>query len=55
MYIKEMLNLHKHTQHTFISDSFGVVLFCNLGGEGRRGWEVSVKNGVRIKHMVTLD
>ena len=27
-----------HT-HTLISDPFGVVKFCSLKGEGRRGWE----------------
>ena len=50
-----MPNLHTHTQHTFINDSFGVVKFCSLRGEGRRGWEVRDKNGVRMKHMITLD
>ena len=28
---------------------------CCLRGEGRRGWEGRVKNGVRMKHMITLD
>ena len=51
-----MPNLHTHTQHTFIGVSFGVIKFCNLRGEGRRGWEVRVKkNGVRMKHMITLE
>ena len=40
-----------HTQHTLISDLFGVVKFCSLSGEGRGGWEGRVKNGVRMKHM----
>ena len=44
-------NQHTHT----ISDSFGVVKFCSLRGEGRRGWERRVKNGVRMKHMITVD
>ena len=34
--------------------SFGVK-FCSLRGEGRRGWEGRVKNGVRMKHMITLE
>ena len=49
MYVKEMPNLHTHTQHILISDSFGVVKFCSLRGEGR------VKNGVRMNHMITLE
>ena len=44
-----------HTQHTLINDSFGVVKFCSLKGEGRRGWEGMVKNGVRKKHMIILE
>ena len=43
-----------HTQHTLISDSFGVVKFGSLRREGRRGWKGRVKNGVRMKHMITL-
>ena len=50
-----MPNLHTHTQHALNSGSFGVVKFCSLRGEGRRGWEVRLKNGVRMKHMITLD
>ena len=50
-----MPNLHTHTQHTLISDSFGVVKLCSLRGEGRRGWEGVVKYGVRMKHMITLE
>ena len=42
------------TQHTLIIDSFGVVKFFSLRGEGRSGWEGRVKNGVRMKHMITL-
>ena len=49
-----MLN-RNHTQHTLISDSFGAVQFFSLKGEGRRGWEDRVKNGARIKHMITLE
>ena len=41
--------------HTLISDSFGVVKFCSLREEGRMGWEGRVKNGVRMKHMITLE
>ena len=48
--MKEIPNLY-----TLISDSFGVVEFCSLRGEGRRGWYGRVKNGVRIKHMITLE
>ena len=44
-----------HTQHTFTIDSFEVVKFFILRGEGRRGWERRVKNGVRIKHVITVD
>jgi hypothetical protein len=44
------------TQHTLIIDSFGVVKFFSLRGEGRNGWvgEGRVKNGVRMKHMITF-
>ena len=52
--MKEMPNLHTHTQHTLISDPFGVVNFCSLRGEGRRGWKGRVKKGVRMKHMIIL-
>ena len=41
--------------HTLINDLFAVVKFCSLRGEGRRGWEDRFKNGVRIKHMITLE
>ena len=44
-----------HTQHTLISVSFGVVKFCSLRWEGRRGWEGRLKNGVRMEHMITVD
>ena len=50
-----MPNLHINTQHILISDPFGVVKFCSLRGEGRRGWDGRIKNGVRMKHMITLD
>ena len=51
-----MPNLHTHTHNThLINDSFGVVKFCSLRGEGRKGWEGRVKNGVRMKHMITLE
>ena len=49
MYVKKMPNLLTHTQLTLISGSFGVVKFCSLRGEGR------LKNGVRMKHMITID
>ena len=55
MYVKEIPNLYTHTPHTLISDSFGFVKFCSLRGEGKRGWEGMVKNGVRMKHMITLE
>ena len=51
MYVKKMPNLHTHTQHTPLSDPFGVV---KLRGEVRRSWEGRVKNGVRMKHMIKL-
>ena len=47
-----MPNLHTHT---LISDSFEVVKFCILRGQGRTGLEGRVKNKVRIKHMITLE
>ena len=50
-----MPNLHTHTQHALISGSFWVVMFCSLRGEGRRGCEGRLKNGVRMKQMITLD
>ena len=50
MYVKEMPN-----QHTLISVSFGVVKLSSLRGEGRRGSECRVKNGVRMKHMFILE
>ena len=49
-----MPNLHT-TQHALFSDSFGVVKFCSLRGEGRRGWQGRVKNGLRMKQMITLE
>ena len=51
MFVKDMPILH--TQHTLISDSFGAVMFCSLREEGKGGWEGKVKNGVRMKHMIT--
>ena len=45
MYVKDTPNLHTHTH----LGSFGVVKFCSLRGEGRRGWEGRLKNGVRMK------
>ena len=44
-----MPNVHTHTQPALISGSFGVVTFCSLKGEGRRGWEGRLKNGMRMK------
>ena len=49
-YVEEMPNLH-----TLISVSFGVVKFCILREEGRRGQEGKVKNGIKMKHMITLE
>ena len=50
---------YTHTHNTnslgFICDSFGVVKFFRLRGEGRKGWEQRVKNGVRMKHMIPVD
>ena len=43
-----MPNLHTaHNTHSFM-DPFRVVKFYSLRGEGRRGWEGRVKNGVRM-------
>ena len=53
MYVNDIPNLH--TQHTLISYPFGLVMFCSLRGEGRRDWESRVKNGVKMKHMFTLE
>ena len=53
-YVKEMPNLHSHTHNSHSLISFGVVKFCSLRGECRRGWEGRVKNDVRMKHMITL-
>ena len=50
-----MPNLHTQTTHTHISYSFGVVKSCRIRGQGRRSWEVRVKNGVRMKHKITLE
>ena len=55
MYVKEMPNLHKHTQYALKSGSFGVVKFCIFRGEGRRGWGGRLNNEVRMKHIITLD
>ena len=53
--MKEMPNLHTHTQRALISSSFGIVKYCSLRGKGRREWEGRLKNVVRMKHMITLD
>ena len=55
MYVKEMPNFHTHTHNKHSLGLFGVVKFYSLRGEGRRGWEGRLKNGVRMKHMITLD
>ena len=44
---------HYTYSHLFVL--FGVVKFCSLRGEGRRGWEGLLKNGVRMKHLITVD
>ena len=52
-----MPNLHTHTQHTFISDSFWIVKFCSLSGEGRRqGMETLFRNiqNTGIRHYSAL-
>ena len=41
--------------YALISGSVGVVKFCSLRGEGRRDLESKIKNGVRMKHIITLD
>ena len=38
-----------HTQHKLITGSFGVVKLYSFRGEGRKGWEGRLKNGVRMK------
>ena len=40
---RDAKSAHTHNTHS-----------CSLRGEGRRGWEIRVKNGVRMKHMITL-
>ena len=37
--------------HTLISVLFGVIKFCSLRGEGRRGSEGRDKNRVSMKHI----
>ena len=49
-----MPNHHTHTTQTHLG-IFKVVKFCSLRGEGKRGWEGRVNDGVRMKHMFTLD
>ena len=39
----------RDAKSTHTHDSFGVVKFCSLRGEGRRGREGELKNGVRMK------
>ena len=34
---------------------FGDVNTCGLRGEGRRDWEVGLRYGVRMNHMITLE
>jgi hypothetical protein len=48
-----MPNLHTHNKQK--SETVGVVTFSSLSGKGRIGWEGRVKNGVRMKHMITLE
>ena len=50
-----MPHLHTYTHHTLIGYYFGVVKFCSLSGEDRMGWEGRVKNGGRMKYMITLE
>ena len=45
---------HSNTQHTLISDSFGVVKSCSVRGEGRRDLEEGLRYGVKMNHMITL-
>ena len=37
--------------------SFGVVKYSSFRGKGKmgKGWEGRLKNGVRMKHMITVD
>ena len=49
-YVKEMPNLHTHS----LVIHLGVVKFCGLRGEDKRGWEGRIKNGVRRKLMITF-
>ena len=44
----KICQIQTHTTHLLVVN-LGVVKFCSLRGEGR------LKNGVRIKHMITLD
>ena len=34
---------------------FGDVLTCGLRGVGRRDWEVGLRYGVRMNHMITFE
>ena len=46
--------MSNHTKHTLIIDSFGVVKYCSLRGEGRKDSEVDIRYAVKINHMITL-
>ena len=43
-----------HIIHTLISDSFGVVKYCGLRGEGKRDKEEGLRYGVKVYHMITF-
>ena len=56
LHFMKKLSLYIVSNHRiFFQNRFIWVLkFCSLRGEGRRVWEGRVKNGVRMKHMITL-
>ena len=51
--VKEMSYLYTNV-HTLISDYFGVVQSCGLKGGGKMDFEVGLRYGVKIHHMITL-
>ena len=49
-HIRKRCQITKHTHNTY---SLGLI--CSLRGDGRRGWEARLKNGVRMKQMIIFD
>ena len=51
---RDAKSAYTHKTHSLVTN-LGFIKFCNLRGEGRMGWEGRVKNGVRMKHKITLE